>query len=83
MSETRKESFLSFKNPGIIMVLIQVVVSTFVLVWFPSQTSALGYPLVAWLMFALYFLIGIQAVIYIYWVEAYEKKRTSERDGGN
>ena len=82
MSNKEKIKFLSLRNPGIIMVLIQVVMAIIIFAWFPLQPSLYGFPLVAWLMFAAYFITGIKAAIYMFWVRVYEKKLYGENKGG-
>jgi len=73
MTEQTKIRLFSLRNPGLVMVIIQLLIAAFIFIWFPEQPSAYGFTLVSWLMIAAFFIWSIQTVIYIYWIEIYEK----------
>ena len=62
------------RDPGIILCSVLVLVAAFVLIWWPKDIYVKGISLAGWLMFSSYFVWLAIGVIYIFWIEKWEKK---------
>ena len=65
------------KDPGLLMVLILAVYSTFVFAWWPMEIYLAGISLVAWLMLFGLFIWFTLTVIYTVWIERIEKNESN------
>lgn len=64
------------KDPGLLMVLILAIYSTFVFAWWPAEIYLAGISLIAWLMFCGLFIWFSLTVIYTVWIERIEKNES-------
>lgn len=69
-----------WKDPGIILVGVLVLVAGTVLIWWPTDTYVMGISLAGWLMFLSYFVWFGMAVAYVLWIERLEAKQMKEHD---
>ncbi|MBO1001784.1 hypothetical protein [Pseudogracilibacillus auburnensis] len=63
-----------WKDPGIILCGVLLLVAAIVLIWWPKDVYIMGISLAGWLMFSTYFIWLLIGVIYIFWIEKWEKK---------
>ncbi|HLS08370.1 hypothetical protein [Lentibacillus sp.] len=60
-------------DPGIILVVVLIVISATVLIWWPTDIYLMGISLAGWLMFFSYFVWFLLAIIYVVWMEKKDK----------
>lgn len=75
-----KRSSSKWKDPGIILVGVLILVAATVLIWWPTDTYVLGISLAGWLMFLSYFVWFGLAVAYVLWIEHLEKEHETEKN---
>jgi len=63
-----------FKDPGIIMAIIQMIGVVIIFVWFPTNPGWYGIPMINWLMVIAFFVWIIQSIIFMFWAEQAEGK---------
>ena len=78
---THKAKNISFKNPGIIMTIIQLLYVVFIFTWFPTNRGWFELPIIVWLMIAGFFIWAIQSVVFVYWAEKIEQSGYEEVKG--
>ena len=62
------------KDPGIILLVVFIVYTAIVLIWWPTDVYWMGISLAGWLMFISYAVWFLLAVVYVIWIEKREKK---------
>lgn len=63
-----------WRDPGIILVGVLILVAGTVLIWWPTDTYVMGVSLAGWLMFLSYFAWFAISVTYVVWIERIEAK---------
>lgn len=63
-----------WKDPGIIMVISLVIISSIVWIWWPTEVYWMGISLAGWLMFFCFFIWLLLTFIYVIWIEKIEKR---------
>lgn len=63
------------KDPGIILLVVFIIYTAIVLIWWPTDVYLLGISLAGWLMFISYAVWFLLALAYVIWIEKHEKKQ--------
>lgn len=65
-------------DPGIIMTGVLILITAFVLVWWPKDIYVKGISLAGWLMFFSYFAWFAISVIYVMWIERIDRREKEQ-----